>query len=182
MDMPGRNSSDDMPDLKTIETAQTGSPSAPLSADRARVFLLPGQWHASAEASQITTILGSCVAICLWDMEQAMGGMNHFLLPAWREGEGASSRFGDVATRALLEKLLKLGCKRRNITAKLFGGSALFQSDDRYLASLGAKNVAAAQRMLRNADIPIIAQDTGGSHGRKLVFHTDDGSAWSRRV
>lgn len=155
---------------------------APEVAGRSRIYLLPGELKASAEPAQITTILGSCVAVCLWDTHRHIGGMNHFLLPACREGEGCSTRFGDIATQELLQMLLELGCQKRHLTAKLFGGSALFRPQSDYLASLGAKNVEAARTMMRNARIPVVAQDTGGAHGRKLIFHTDDGAAWSRQV
>jgi len=165
--------------LPAIEPVESESPKA---VGHARVYLLPGELRASKEPAQITTILGSCVAVCLWDAKSGSGGMNHFLLPAWREGEGSSTRFGDIATRTLLQKILELGCQRRNLIAKLFGGAALFRSQDRYVASLGSKNVEAARTMMKNAGIPVIAQDTGGTHGRKVVFNTDDGSAWSRQV
>jgi len=165
--------------LPAIEPVETDLP-AP--AGRTRVYLLPGELNASKEPAQITTILGSCVAVCLWDAKIGIGGMNHFLLPAWREGEGPSTRFGDIATRTLLQKLLELGCQRRNLIAKLFGGAALFRSQDSYIASLGSKNVDAARTMMKNAGIPVIAQDTGGTNGRKIVFNTDDGSVWSRQV
>src|SRR5438270_854984 len=165
--------------LPAIEPVDADTPTV---AGRTRAYLLPGELKVSKEPAQITTILGSCVAVCLWDAHIQIGGMNHFLLPAWREGEGPSTRFGDVATRNLLQKLLELGCQRRHLIAKLFGGAALFRSQDRYVASLGSKNVEAARTMMKNAGIPVIAQDTGGTHGRKVVFNTDDGSAWSRQV
>lgn len=154
----------------------------PVLGERQRVYLLPGQLHVSGEPSQIGTILGSCVSICLWDKRRLAGGMNHFLLPASREGEPASLRFADVATSALLEKLLLLGCRPPNLQAKIFGGSLMFQNQDRYAASLGAKNVAAALWLMKNAGISVTAQDTGGIRGRKIVFNTDDGAAWSRRI
>lgn len=149
---------------------------------RRKVYLLPGELHASAEPCQISTILGSCVAVCLFDPTRLAGGMNHFLLPSSRKGESVSLRFGDTATIALLEKLLALGCRLESITAKIFGGSALFRGKDRYSESLGAKNVAAAKQLMENAGIRIVAHETGGDHGRKVVFDTDDGVAWSRRV
>jgi chemotaxis protein CheD len=156
--------------------------SGPTTALRNCVYLLPGELHAAGEPCQITTILGSCVAVCLWDAKLQTGGMNHFLLPAWHEGKNISMRFGDLATPALMEKLLQLGCRQARLTAKIFGGSALFQQEDRYPASLGAKNVEAAQLMMKNFGIPVIAQDTGGAYGRKIIFHTGDGSAWSKRL
>jgi len=149
---------------------------------RQSVYLLPGQLHASAEPCQIRTILGSCVSICLWDQRQRIGGMNHFLLPASRQGEAASRRFADVATEVLLGKLLRMGCRPQDLQAKIFGGSSMFQSQNRYAASLGARNVAAALDLLKKAAIAVSAQETGGTQGRKIVFHTDDGMAWSRRI
>jgi chemotaxis protein CheD len=150
--------------------------------DCRRVFLLPGELHTAADRSEITTILGSCVAVCLWDSTLRAGGMNHFLLPDSPEGAELSLRFGDVATQELLLKLHNLGCQRKNFIAKLFGGAALWQPEGRYVNSLGARNVEAAQRMMRNRGIHVIAHDTGGNHGRKIIFNTNDGSAWVRRV
>jgi len=149
---------------------------------RKRVYLLPGNLHASEEPCQITTILGSCVAICLWDKERRTGGMNHFLLPASPEGGQTSSRFADVATGMLLEQLRAAGCQRQDLIAKVLGGAAILGHANRYGASLGAKNVAAALRLMEHAGIPVVAQETGGAQGRKIVFHTDNGDVWSRRV
>jgi chemotaxis protein CheD len=120
--------------------------------------------------------------VCLWDANLHIGGMNHFLLPAGREGQGTSMRFGDMATCELLKKLLALGSHKRDLIAKIFGGAALFRTEDRYKSSLGAKNVECARSMMAKASISIAAEDTGGNCGRKIVFHTDDGSAWSRQV
>jgi chemotaxis protein CheD len=155
---------------------------APVLGERQQAYLLPGQLHASAEACQIKTILGSCVSICLWDKRLGAGGMNHFLLPASREGQPGSLRFADVATEMLLERLRDLGCRPPHVQAKIFGGAAIFQDQDRYAASLGARNVAAALYLMKKARIPVIAQETGGAQGRKVIFNTDDGTAWSRKV
>jgi len=163
------------------DTAPSVSKS-PSVGDRQRVYLLPGELHASAEPYQIKTILGSCVSICLWDKRRGAGGMNHFLLPASREGEPASQRFADVATRVLLERLRALGCRPPNLRAKVFGGAAIFQTRSRYINSLGAQNVAAALWLMKEAGIPVIAQETGGAQGRKIIFNTDDGVAWAQRI
>ena len=108
--------------------------------------------------------------------------MNHFLLPTSREGEPASLRFADAATAELLERLRALGCRPPNLRAKIFGGAAIFQTRKRYSLSLGAKNVAVALSLMKEAGIPVIAQETGGAQGRKVIFNTDDGVAWSRRI
>lgn len=163
-------------------TLSRAAGNVPLLGERQRAYLLPGQLHASAEPCQIKTILGSCVAICLWDKRRGAGGMNHFLLPVSREGQAASLRFADEATKVLLEQLRALGCRAPNLRAKIFGGAALFQLRDRYATSLGAKNVAAALDLMKRAGIPVIAQETGGAMGRKVIFNTDDGVAWSQKI
>ena len=155
---------------------------APPVGERQRAYLLPGELHVSAEPCQIKTILGSCVSICLWDRKLRVGGMNHFLLPQSRDAESASLRFADVATNALLRKLQALGCRPSTLRAKVFGGAAILQNHERYVTTLGAKNVATAFELLRKAAIPVVAQETGGTQGRKIIFNTDDGVVWSQRV
>lgn len=164
------------------EAGATTALNVPVAGDRARVYLLPGQLHVSAEPCQIKTILGSCVAICLWDKRRGSGGMNHYLLPASREGQPTSLRYGDEATRVLLEELRKIGCRPPNLRARIFGGAAIFTKRDNYPSSLGAHNVAAALAFMKRAGIPVIAQATGGPQGRRVIFNTDDGVAWSQRI
>jgi chemotaxis protein CheD len=154
----------------------------PAPDERRRVYLLPGELHVSAEPCRITTILGSCVSICLFDRTRLVGGMNHFLLPMSREWEASSLRFADTATVALIEKVLALGCRLENLTARVFGGSALFRSEEHYADSLGARNVEAAFGLLEGAGIPLVAKETGGNLGRKILFDTDAGVVWSKRV
>ena len=155
---------------------------SPAPGERLRAYLLPGQLHVSADPCQIRTILGSCVAVCLWDSRQGMGGMNHFLLPASSEGHPATTRFADVATKALFEKLQALGCRLPHLQAKIFGGSSMFQKQDRSAMTLGAKNVAVALDLMTKYGIPVTVQETGGTRGRKIIFNTDDGIVWCQRI
>jgi Chemotaxis protein; stimulates methylation of MCP proteins len=162
--------------------APCGVSSRPALGERQHRYLLPGELHVSADPCQIRTILGSCVAICLWDDRQRAGGMNHFLLPVSREGYPASSRFADVATRTLLETLQSLGCRLPHLQAKIFGGSCMFRRPDRPLISLGEQNVSAALDLLRKTGIPVVVQETGGTRGRKIMLNTDDGVVWCQRI
>lgn len=154
----------------------------PTLQERQSAYLLPGELHASADPCQIRTILGSCVAICLWDNRRRMGGMNHFLLPASSQSHPASSRYADVATRTLLDALQALGCRLPHLEAKIFGGASMFQKPDRRGISLGAKNVVAALELMKNAGIPVVTQETGGARGRKIMLNTDDGIVWCQRI
>ena len=144
------------------------------------IYLHPGQMAVSFEARALTTVLGSCVSICLWDRVRRVGGMNHFLLP-FRAGESqASTRFGNVATARLLRELAALGCERADLRAKVFGGACVLEAFRCQERSLGQQNVELARRLLQEAAIPVIAEDVGGRRGRRLIFNTDDGSVLSR--
>ena len=158
------------------------TPRKPALGERQRAYLLPGQLHVTADPCQIRTILGSCVAICLWDSHQHIGGMNHFLLPASSEGHPATARCADVATKTLLDKLQALGCRVPHLQAKVFGGSSMFQKQDRRGMSLGEQNVTAALELMTNAGIPVVVQETGGRRGRKIMLNTDDGIVWCQRI
>lgn len=151
-----------------------GPAAAPL-----RVYLAPGRLYASAEDAQVTTILGSCVAVCLWDAQAHVGGMNHFLLPY---GVPASPRFGDSAMALLIERVLELGARRAQLVAKVFGGACVLEAFRADTWALGARNAAMAQERLRDAGIPVVGEDVGGHLSRKVVFHVRTGVAWVRPI
>ncbi len=158
-------------------TPATADPEdAPLG-NRLAVFLHPGRIYVSPAPSTVRMILGSCVAVCLWDPRRGVGGANHFLLPYHGQDD---PRFGNVAIEHLMERLLLLGCTERGLRAKLFGGSCVLQALQANQTHLGTKNVAVARTLLAREGIPIEAEDVGGPRGRKVIFQTDDGSAWVR--
>lgn len=144
-----------------------------------RVYLAPGLLYASAEAAQVTTILGSCVAVCLWDPLERVGGMNHFLLP---EGAPRSPRFGKSAVPLLIERVLELGARRSQLKAKVFGGACVLEAFRAGAQTLGVRNVEAARERLRSEEIRVVGEDVGGDLGRKLVFDVQTGSAWIRAI
>ena len=156
---------------------------APDAGDRAQVYLHAGQLHAAAAPTAITTVLGSCVAVCLWDRERGVGGVNHFLLPYFVAGGAASSpRFGNVAMARLVEGVVALGARRQNLQAKVFGGACVIDAFHGRGEHLGTKNVEVAVALLEREQIPVVAQDVGGRRGRKVIFHTDSGVALVKRI
>lgn len=150
--------------------------------DRSSVYLHPGQIFASTEPCVVTTILGSCVAVCLWDPSTGVGGANHYLLPYEAKEGQASARFGNVAVRGLIDKLLALGAVRRNLQAKIFGGACVLEAFRSRDTHLGMTNIQVARKLMSDEGISITAEDVGGSHARKLRFHTEDGSAWVKSL
>lgn len=145
--------------------------------ERVKVYLLPGQLFASPEPCAVTTILGSCVAVCVWDRVLRIGGINHYLLPFWVGNGLASPRFGNVAVQRLIEKLLALGCQKQHLQAKLFGGACVIEAFHNRDNHLGMKNIQVARKVLETQGVPVIGEDVGGRQGRKLIFHTDEGTA-----
>lgn len=139
--------------------------------ERCTVYLPPGQMHVGEEVS-MTTILGSCVAVVLWD--GSIGGMNHFLLPRGPAGLRSELRYGVTAVPRLLHKILEAGAKLSMLQAKVFGGARVLSAPT--TNHLGMQNANAAMEILAASRIPVVAHDVGGTRGRKIVFNTDDGS------
>ncbi len=155
-----------------------GAVGGPLAAgpDLARHYLHAGQLVVVREPAEVTTILGTCVAICLWDGARGVGGVNHYLLPQLVNGSVASPRFGSYAFKALVEELGRVGGPHLDLRAKIFGG---MQATMRAVhEDLGAANAELAVRLCQEAGIPVVARDVGGERGRKLIFRVPSGEAW----
>lgn len=150
---------------------------APDSALRAKAYLHPGQLIAAVQPSAITTILGSCVSLCLWDPVVKIGGINHYLLPFCVGDDIASPRFGTVAIEGLIEKVLSLGARKNRLRAKLFGGACVIEAFREREDHIGTVNARLGEYMLRVQGIPLVEQDLAGRKGRKLIFNTDNGAS-----
>ncbi len=151
---------------------------APDTGARPQRYLHAGQLAVAAEPTAIVTVLGSCVAVCLWDPATRVGGVNHFLLPHHVERE-RSPRFGTVAVPQLVEEVVRAGAAPGRLVAKVFGGACVLGSV-RNARRLGEENAALALQLLEHAGIPVLDRDVGGERGRKLVFVSDEGTAWVR--
>lgn len=153
---------------------------APDPGPRPQRYLHAGELAVAAEPTAIVTVLGSCVATCLYDPVAGVGGMNHFLLPHPVARE-QSPRFGAVAVPALVEAVIAAGARPDRLRAKLFGGASVIGTG-KPGRNLGLENAELATRILDDLGIPVLDGDVGGSRGRKLVFFTDQGCAWVRTL
>ncbi len=125
------------------------------------------------------TVLGSCVAVCLWDPEAGAGGVNHYSLPEGM-GRGMSAlRYGSLAIPELIRRVLAIGALPSRLRAKVFGGARLNQDGTGRLSN---ENIEIARACLAQAQIPIVGENVGGRVGRKLVFRIPDGDAWVKTV
>lgn len=155
------------------------APPSSRTADGARrsVYLLPGHLVAAAEPCDVTTILGSCVAVCLFDRRGRAGGVNHFLLPHHPPTQPRSPRFGSVAIRELIDAVCAHGTRRADLRAHVFGGAGVIAGLATAWRQVGQQNVELAEQMLADEGITVVERDLGGTRGRRLRFRTDDGAA-----
>lgn len=145
-----------------------------------RVHVVQGEHHVTDDPEVVlTTILGSCVAVCLRDPERGIGGMNHFLLPDGKvEGADEGRRYGAYAMELLINDLLRRGARRERLEAKLFGGGRMFDG----LSDVGASNAAFAEKFLRDEGIPVQGGSLGGFGARRVQYWPTTGRAQQRTV
>lgn len=149
---------------------------------RKTCYLQPGQLVACTEPTAVTTVLGSCVSVCLWDRRLTIGAVNHYVLPdAVAAQQQFSTRFGRFSMTQLIGQLRALGSAAADLEAKMFGGAGVLVSQLHGL-DLGASNVKVARQHLAAVGVPLVAEDVGGRRGRRLVFHTDTGLAFVREL
>lgn len=149
--------------------------------ERPKHFLYPGAIYINPEPYLITTILGSCIAVCLYDPVLKIGGMNHYMLPLWN-GQGlASPRYGNFAIKKLIDNIESLGSSRKNIRAKIFGGAEIISTNVSQFM-IGERNISIAKELLHEENIPIIASSVGGKYGRKIIFDTYSGEVRQKYV
>jgi chemotaxis protein CheD len=157
-----------------------GAPAKPRERpDGGRHFVHAGQLVVAGEPTVLTTIVASCVSVCLWDRRRRCGGMNHFVLARAPHAPTPCERrwtYGDLAVPDLVARLVGMGGRLPDIEAKLFGGANLLGGQ----SELGARNAAIAEELLDDMGIPVVARDVGGRRGRKLLFSTADGGALVR--
>lgn len=147
-----------------------------------RHYLIPGKLFVSAQPFAVSTVIGSGVVLCLWDSEQRLGGANHFTLPEGPENSDNAMRYANVANPALLERIIRLGADKKALVAKIFGGSLPNISFGGEKEHLGEANVKAVTHFLKMNGIRIEQSEVGGTRGRKLIFHTDDGRSFCEQL
>ena len=147
-----------------------------------KISVIQGDYAVSADPNAvITTVLGSCVAACIYDTARGIGGMNHFLLSESASGariEDEVMRYGAYAMEVLINDLMKLGASRSNLACKLFGGAKMFDS----LNDVGAANASFARRFMRDEGITVTAESLGGRNARRVEFWPATGRARQREV
>lgn len=147
---------------------------------RVDVFLPPGALVVRVGDVNIKTIVGSCVAVSLWDPRQQVGGVNHYLLPCPLVGDQADNRFGTVAIAKLVDEMCCAGARITRLHAAVIGGGSPVSALRN--GSVGLENTRIALQELKRLGIAIQRRETGGDHGRKLLFNAATGALVVRHI
>lgn len=143
------------------------------------VTVLQGDYKVAKDPTTVfSTVLGSCIAACIYDPENGVGGMNHFLLASSSGEGGANARYGVHAMELLINGIMKQGAQRPNLKAKVFGGAKMSAN----LSDIGANNAHFVQQFLRDEGIPVISSSVGGTSARRVRFHAATGAAQQTHV
>ncbi len=150
------------------------------------VTIHPGEYFATKDETIISTVLGSCIAVALYDPVSQAGGLNHFMLP----GEIApdelvrdpNAKYGMWAMELLINELMKLGVQRRDLKAKVFGGGAVLRFLDGSVSRIPQSNIDFAFEYLEKEGIPILASDVGGREARKVFLFPRTGKVLMKRI
>lgn len=137
-------------------------------------YLKQGELAIVSGEMKVFTILGSCVAVVLWDEGSKIGGVNHFMLPSWNNKGNPDVRYGDVAITELHDKVILAGAVKRRLVAKFYGGASMLKLDQAVF-NVGQRNVEMAKLKLSELNIPVVEEITGGVLGRKILFNPLDG-------
>jgi chemotaxis protein CheD len=133
-------------------------------------FLEPGYIFLAEKPTVISTVLGSCVAVCLYDRKRRLGGMNRFQVPEVHDKKQATAMYGNVATLTLVRMMLEGGSKRKHLEAQILGGA---HNPKISPENIGFANIRAARKILTREKIAVTSEDVGGEKGRKVVFNTE---------
>jgi len=139
--------------------------------------IIAGEVFASSEPACVSTLLGSCVAACLYDAKAGVGGMNHFMLPDGGDNGVDSARFGINAMELLINDIMRRGGDRRRLQAKVFGGARVIEFKGKSL-NIGERNAEFVREFLSTESIPIVKEYLGGTSGLKVRFLTHTGQAF----
>lgn len=155
------------------------------------IYLQPGEYFWGGERNRVKTLLGSCVAICIWHPTLKIGGMSHCLLPTRghgspRVGERTepvlSGKYVDECLEIFFREMARAGTRKQDYVVKVFGGGNMFELKDPSGATVGERNIEMLQIVLARESIAIAAQHMGGKGHRNVVFELWNGDCWVKHA
>ncbi len=138
-----------------------------------------GEYKVIRSPGRLTCIgLGSCVGIAIYDLRAGIGGVAHAMLPRYEEGRDKinASKYADSAIMIMVDELLEMGAQRCHLRAKMAGGAQMFSFISSDMLNIGLRNSESARATLKGENIPLLAEDVGGTRGRTITFGPGDGT------
>lgn len=147
-----------------------------------KIYLKPGELVLTEEPVMVTTVLGSCVSVTMFNAQRGAAAICHGMLP--HGGKSESFKYVDTAMHYMIRYFKKLDIDRKDIEVKVFGGADMFNSAGSSTSSftVGWQNISAATRCLQEYGMAPTASDVGGKKGRKLIFTTDSGIVYLKKL
>ena len=180
-DAKGRSTPTPNTTLSTALVGQTASKNSSRDRYAERKAIVAGDVFASGKHMEISTLLGSCIASCLYDPNVRVGGMNHFLLPEGSGDHADTACYGINAMELLINELMQLGAQRERMVARLYGGARVM-GDKLWSSRIGEKNVDFVRKYLTTEGIPILEQRVGGNSALRVVMVADEGEVHSTEL
>jgi len=144
--------------------------------------ILPGEYYVSATNEMITTVLGSCISVCIRDPHNGIGGMNHFMLPKDRGTNDTivsdAARYGNYAMEHLINDILHYGGERKNLEFKVFGGGKVLDMK----MDIGKKNIDFVFEYLKTEQFSVKSEDVGDIYPRKVNYFPKTGIARVKKL
>jgi len=140
--------------------------------ERHTVKIKPGEFYLSNEDMIISTVLGSCISVCIYDPVRCFGGMNHFMLPDTHTDEALDRplRYGFFAMEQLVNELMKNECRRESMEVKVTGGARMNGN-----SLIGSQNIDFIKNYVEQEGLNLVAMDVGGDQARRVVFFPSQG-------
>jgi chemotaxis protein CheD len=134
-------------------------------------YLLPGEVIVTTDPMKISTVLGSCVAVCLYDRERKIGGMNHYMMPYCKKEDNQPLKYGDTSLKELLDSMVRAGARKNKLVARIYGGGSVLRIENATI-NVAERNIRVAYEFIKEHNLIVNSVEVGGHQGRKVVFDT----------
>ena len=159
------------------------------------ITIYPGEFYVTLKHEVISTVLGSCISVCLYDNKKGICGMNHFMLPKNTKvdmnetndeflehvAHSNALRYGVTSMEILINNMISLGGSKENFTAKVFGGANILPVAGKSV-TVGEQNIHFIFTFLKTEGIKISNYDIGKKEGRKILFFTKHNSVYVKKI
>ncbi len=163
---------------------------SPYDRDLESIYLKPGEFYFGETPVVVSTILGSCVSVTMFHPVSSTGAICHGLLPRCGGKKSCDGtclegfRYVDCSIKRMVRKFDAIGVNRGDIQVKIFGGADMFgvRSEDARSKTVGMENVMAAETIIEKEGLTVMAFDTRGIQGRKILFFPHTGEVFLKRL